>query len=157
MVTVKTWAEVASAIAAFGIELSLMDLFRRFGEDPHDRTVVIDTVRELHTEGIAMGVVTNNVREFSEGEDGGGWRKIVPMELMSVVIDSSVVGMRKPNPAIYHHTLEELGVDATNAVFLDDMPSNVEAAKDVGMHGIVVGGDPAPAMQELRALVDRLS
>jgi len=153
----EAWSEVAAAVAAFGIELSLMELFRRFGEDPHDRSVVIETVRDLHAKGIAMGVVTNNIKEFSEGEDGGGWRKIVPMDLMSVVIDSSAVGMRKPDHAIYHHTLAELGVDATNAVFIDDMASNVNAAIEVGMHGIVVGGDPAPAMAELRALVDQLS
>jgi putative hydrolase of the HAD superfamily len=153
----EAWGEVAAAVAAFGIELSLMDLFRRFGDDPHDRTVVIDAARDLHADGISMGIITNNIKEFSDGEDGGDWRKIVPMDLMSVVIDSSAVGMRKPDPAIYHHTLAELGVGAANTVFLDDMASNVDAAKAIGMHGIVVDGDPAPAMAELRALVDQLN
>jgi len=152
----EAWGSVAAAVAEFGIELSLMELFRRFGDDPHDRTVVLDTVRDLHSQGISMGIVTNNIKEFSDGEDGG-WRKIVPIELMSVVIDSSVVGIRKPDPAIYRHTLGELGVAPGNAVFLDDMASNVNAAIAVGMHGIVVGGDPAPAMAELRELVTRLS
>ena len=39
---------------------------------------------------------------------------------------------------------------------IDDMVANVEAARAIGMHGIVVD-DPVPAMAELRALVDRLS
>jgi epoxide hydrolase-like predicted phosphatase len=149
------WGDIESAIAEFGIELSLADFFRRFGEDPHDRTIVTETVLELHGRGIAMGIITNNVKEFSESENGG-WRTLVPMEVMSVVVDSSAVGMRKPDPAIYHHTLSELGVAASSAVFLDDMPANVDAAKAIGMHGIVVG-DPATAMAELRALVDQLS
>lgn len=152
----EAWGDVEDAVAQFGIELTLTDFFRRFGDDPHDRGIVIDTVRDLHGRGIAMGIITNNVKEFSESENGG-WRSLVPIELMSVVIDSSAVGMRKPDPAIYHHTLAELGVQSENAVMLDDMPANVDAARSIGMHGIVVGGDPAPAMAELRVLVDQLS
>jgi len=152
----EAWGDVEAAVAQFGIELTLTDFFRRFGDDPHDRGIVTDTVRDLHGRGIAMGIITNNVKEFSESENGG-WRSIVPIELMSVVIDSSAVGMRKPDPTIYHHTLAELGVQPENAVMLDDMPANVDAARGIGMHGIVVGGDPAPAMAELRALVDQLS
>jgi putative hydrolase of the HAD superfamily len=152
----EAWAVVEAAVGAFGVDLTLADFFRRFGEDPVDRSVVADTVRELHRRGIVMGLITNNVKEFSDS-DGSGWHSIVPMELMSVVIDSSAVGMRKPDPAIYRHALAELGVVAGNAVFLDDMSHNVDAATGVGMHGIVVGADPVDAMAELVALVDRLS
>lgn len=152
----EAWADLEAAVGEFGIELTLADFFRRFGNDPHDRTIVTQTVRDLHADGIAMGIITNNVKEFSESENGG-WKSIVPIDVMSVVVDSSAVGMRKPDPAIYHHTLAELGVDAGRTAFLDDMAANVEAARAVGMHGILVGADPAPAMQELRALVERLS
>jgi len=151
----EAWGDIEAAIGEFGIELSLADFFRRFGEDPHDRTIVTETVLELHGRGIEMGIITNNVKEFSESENGG-WRTLVPMEVMSVVVDSSAVGMRKPDPAIYHHALSELRVDARSAVFLDDMPANVDAAKAIGMHGIVVG-EPVSAMAELRDLVDQLS
>ncbi|MEM7141467.1 MAG: HAD family phosphatase [Actinomycetota bacterium] len=147
------WGEVERVVGSFGVDLSLADFFRRFGDDPADRTVVTETVRSLHARGIAQAIITNNVKEFSESENGG-WKSIVPMDAMSVVIDSSAVGMRKPDPAIYHHTLGELGVDAQRAVFLDDMDANVEAARAIGMHGIVVGADPAVAMGELVALVD---
>jgi hypothetical protein len=40
-------------------------------------------------------------------------------------------------------------------VFLDDWPGNVAAAVGVGMTGIVVGDDPAPALAELAALISR--
>jgi putative hydrolase of the HAD superfamily len=152
----EAWAEIEGAIAAFGLELSLMDIFRRFGDDSADRTVVSEMARTLHGEGIAQAIITNNVKEFSESENGG-WRSIVPIDVMSVVIDSSAVGIRKPDPAIYEHTLATLGVSAGAAVFLDDMPANVEAAQALGMHGIVVGADPAEAMAELRSLVNQLT
>lgn len=152
----EAWGEVEAAVGAFGVDLSLADFFRRFGDDEADRSVVTETVQDLHRDGLAMAIITNNVKEFSEGESGG-WRSIVPIELMSVVVDSSAVGIRKPDPAIYHHTLAELGIAPERAAFLDDMPANVESARGIGMHGIVVGADPVPAMSQLRDLVDRLS
>ena len=153
----EAWAAVEEAVAGFGIGLTLPDFFAQFGHDEADRAVVPATVTELHASGITMAIVTNNVAEFGGGE-GAGWRSIVPMEAMSAVVDSSAVGMRKPNPAIYHHVLSELGgIRPERAVFVDDMPANVEAARTVGMHGIVVEADPAPAMVELRRLVAELS
>ena len=149
------WVEVERAVAELGIGLALADFFWQFRTDEADRQVVTETARELHAQGIAMAVVTNNVAEFSGG-DGPGWHSIVPMEIMNVVVDSSAVGMRKPGAAIYHHVLAELGVAAPRAVFVDDMPANVEAARSIGMHGVVVGPDPAPAMTELKALVRQL-
>ena len=72
-----------------------------------------------------------------------------------VVVDSSEEGIRKPDPRIFTLTLERLGVvDATRAVFLDDFDGNVAAAAALGMHTILVGPDPHPAMTELLALLD---
>lgn len=146
------WPEIEAGAAALGLEFSLADFFGSFAGDGHDRTVVTETLLELHRLGVRMAVVTNNVREFSQGE-GGGWKSIVPIDVMSVVIDSSAVGMRKPNPAIFHHVLDELEVAAGATVFIDDTPANVDAAQGVGMHGVLCGPDPAEAMVELRAVV----
>ena len=50
--------------------------------------------------------------------------------------------------------LERLGVEnAERAVFLDDFDGNINAARALGMHGILVTGDPQPAMDELLHLV----
>lgn len=152
----EAWSSIEDAIARLGVELTLVDFFSRFGKDPADRTVVTETARTLHGRGIAQAIITNNVKEFSRS-DTGGWHSIVPIEIMAAVVDSSAVGMRKPDPAIYHHTLDQLDVAPERAVFLDDMEANVEAAAAIGMHGIVVGPDPSVAMAELVELVDRLS
>jgi putative hydrolase of the HAD superfamily len=82
------------------------------------------------------------------------WRSLVPVdELFDAVVDSSEVGMRKPNPAIYHHALEQLGgIAPEHAVFLDDSPGNVEGARRAGLQGILVT-DPLDAVAELDALL----
>lgn len=114
--------------------------------DDIDRTLVADTVRELRVHGVKHCIITNNAKEFADG-----WRGLVPVdELFDDVVDSSAVGMRKPNPAIYELAMTRLGVtDPTRAVFLDDFEPNVAAARALGLYGIVVE-HPVPAMAELR-------
>lgn len=115
----------------------------------HD--VVIECVRRLRADGYRTGLVTNNVKEASSQ-----WRELVPVhELFEVIVDSSEVGMRKPNPAIFLHALDLLGgIAPERAVFLDDAAGNVAGARAAGLHGILVdAADPAPALAELDALL----
>lgn len=44
--------------------------------------------------------------------------------------------MAKPDHAIYHHTLAELGTQPGEALFIDDKAVNIEAARDLGLHAI---------------------
>jgi epoxide hydrolase-like predicted phosphatase len=113
------------------------------------RTPLVDRARELRREGYPTALVTNNVAEFRSH-----WRRMLPVdELFDLVIDSSEVGMRKPDPAIYRLTLERLGdVPPERSVFLDDYESNVKAATDLGMHGVLVGDDHLAVI----AALDRL-
>jgi len=50
---------------------------------------------------------------------------------------SCELGMVKPDPRIYLHTCEKLGVAPDEAIFLDDKPENIEAAAKVGIHAIL--------------------
>ena len=63
----------------------------------------------------------------------------------------------KPDPAIYRHTLERLGVAAQEAIFIDDIPANIAAARALGIDGILFT-DVAQLRQELeaRGLADKL-
>ncbi len=77
-------------------------------------------------------------------------------ELFDVVVDSSAVGMRKPDPAIFTHTLDLLGgVAPDRAVFLDDVESNLVGARRAGLRTILVGDPPGPALTELDRLLGR--
>jgi HAD superfamily hydrolase (TIGR01509 family) len=46
---------------------------------------------------------------------------------------SSEVGLAKPDPAFFAHIVGELGVDAAETLFVDDMPENVEGARTAGL------------------------
>jgi putative hydrolase of the HAD superfamily len=46
------------------------------------------------------------------------------------------VGLRKPDAAIYHLTLERLGLPATECLFLDDIDVNCQTAADLGMAAV---------------------
>jgi putative hydrolase of the HAD superfamily len=69
-----------------------------------------------------------------------------------VYINSAYVGLRKPDPAIFHLTLDQLGVAPQQAVFLDDSLRNVDSARELGIHTIQFV-DPATSLAELEALL----
>lgn len=56
--------------------------------------------------------------------------------MFDAVVISGQVGLRKPEAAIYHHTVELLGLPTTGCVFVDDIKTNVDAAVEVGMIGV---------------------
>ena len=74
------------------------------------------------------------------------------MGLFEHVVESSRLGMRKPDPRIYRHTCELLGVAPEACVYLDDLGVNLKPARAMGMRTIKVG-DPAIAIAELEAMV----
>jgi putative hydrolase of the HAD superfamily len=112
---------------------------------------VVHRIRELKRDGLTVALLTNNVKEFGEG-----WRGMFPVdELFEVVVDSSAVGMRKPDPRIYRLTCERIGVEPAAAVFVDDNRDNVDAARDLGMEAVHFGQNPWEALAALDAVLER--
>lgn len=142
-------AEQIKAIAAEeGLEIDLFDMFSAMGGSGV-RQDVIDLTLQLRLDGYRTALITNNVAEFADG-----WRAMIPVDdLFELVVDSSQVGMRKPNPDIFTSTLDQLGVSPAESVFLDDAPGNVAAAEALGMHAILVEDDHGPAFAELARLL----
>ncbi len=56
--------------------------------------------------------------------------------LFDVIVVSALEGVAKPDPRIYHLTLERLGIAPREAVFVDDAARNVTAAAAVGIHAV---------------------
>ena len=141
--------EIEELGRAEGLALDLFEMLQYIGSSGGVRDDMIDCVRRVRERGLKTAILTNNI---AEGRDF--WRPMLPLELFDAVVDSSEVGMRKPNPAIYLHTLTELGgVEPARAVFLDDFEGNIVAARGVGMVGVLVEEDYAPAIAEVDALL----
>jgi putative hydrolase of the HAD superfamily len=144
---VQTRADEAGLVLDF-------DSLRTLMTDLEVQPVTVEAIAAVRAAGYATALVTNNVREA-----GKQWREKVPLdELFDTVVDSSAVGVRKPDAAIFAMTLERLGdVPGGEAVFLDDHPGNIAGAHRAGLHALLVDPeDPAPAMAALIELLDEL-
>jgi len=89
-----------------------------------------------------VACITNNVRS---GQGPGmaatserANRVADVMALFDVVVESSLEGIRKPDPRIYQLACERLDVHPGAAVFLDDLGVNLKPAKELGMRTIKV-------------------
>jgi epoxide hydrolase-like predicted phosphatase len=148
-------ADARNAIVALGraegVDADPFKLFASMASGPRGAyPAMVERARAVVARGYRTALVTNNVLEFRDA-----WRGMLPAdELFQVIVDSSEVRMRKPNPAIFRHTLERLGdVAPHECLFLDDAASNVEAAEKLGMRGVVVKSDLAEALAALDALL----
>lgn len=72
------------------------------------------------------------------------------------IVISAEEKIMKPDPRIYQLTLDRLGVQAEQALFLDDLRANVRAAQTLGMHGIHFK-TAQQVMQEVKQLVESSS
>jgi putative hydrolase of the HAD superfamily len=103
-----------------------------------------------------LACLTNNVRHG----DGPGMARTAEkakaiaeiMTLFDRVVESSKVGVRKPEPRFYQIACELLEIEPTEAVFLDDLGINLKPAAVMGMRTIKVG-EPGKAIVELEAML----
>ena len=89
-----------------------------------------------------VGAITNNLRpnepSMAPKDAGHSADMAAAMALFDVVVESSVEGVRKPNPEIYRRACERLGVAPDECVFLDDLGINLKPARALGMRTIKV-------------------
>ena len=132
--------------AQLGHEVEMHGFGERYFEHLRPNEEMIDYMRRLRDRGYAMALCTNNVREWEQR-----WRAMLPVdEIFPIVVDSAFVGTRKPDAPIYEITLERLGVAADQAVFVDDIELNCEAARKLGM-GAIWFRDNEQAIREIEA------
>jgi len=133
--------------AAAGARLEARAIFAMLSGRP--RPAMVEAVRRCAAQ-LPVAAVTNNMVGFS----GGGGRPDLDevLALFHVVVESSKVGLRKPDPRIYTLACDLLGVAPDEAVFLDDLGVNLKPARALGMRTIKVV-DAATALVELEAAV----
>ena len=103
---------------------------------------------------VKVGCITNNApigKGAGMSSDSNRAEKVA--EIMTVfdhVIESSKLGIRKPDPRIYALMCEALDVDPARCIYLDDLGINLKPARAMGMHTIKVLNE-AQLLQDLRA------
>tara|TARA_B000000441_G_scaffold132665_1_gene119890 strand:- start:861 stop:1499 length:639 start_codon:yes stop_codon:yes gene_type:complete len=89
-------------------------------------------VNQLKEDGIKVGLLTNSVPDF--------WpviERTINTKLFDCIVDSSQVGVRKPDERIYELTARKLGMSTSSCVMIDDLHHNVKGAEKTGMAGIL--------------------
>ena len=136
------------------------------GEIRPEMVAALDAVRAA---GYRTACLTNNIVVTDDGDVDGAegdphdvsitadrQRSAAVAAIMArfdVVVESSKVGVRKPEPRFYEIACELLGVVPDECVFLDDLGVNLKPAAAMGMATIKVT-DPANALAQLSALLD---
>ena len=115
------------------------------------RKNMVDFLKELKV-SYKLGCITNTVNTKEDLTDKESQLKKEAMGLFDHVVESSKVGIRKPNPEIYKMSCEALSVEPKDCIYLDDLGINLKPARELGMATIKVV-DPEEAIQEVRNLL----
>jgi len=116
------------------------------------RPAMLTAVQRLRAAGLPLALLSNNVAPMERTGRLGDL-----LGLFDAVVESSVEGVRKPEPAIYSLALRRLSEAAGREVapgdcaYLDDLGINLKPARALGMHTIKVV-EPGAALAELSAL-----
>jgi putative hydrolase of the HAD superfamily len=105
---------------------------------------MLELFRKLHADGVPTGMLSNSW--------GGDYPRELFPELFDAVVISSEIGMRKPEPRIFLHAAELLGLAPQECVFVDDIEANITAAEQIGFTGVLHTG-AAPTAERLSELL----
>ena len=98
----------------------------------HPIPEMIDWIGQLRRGGIKTAVLSNMPLDLAAWvRKNFSWMDNFTFKTLSAEVRSI-----KPEPAIYLHTLRGLGVEANEALFVDDREANIRAAQAMGIHGI---------------------
>jgi putative hydrolase of the HAD superfamily len=108
-------------------------------------------VADARRAGLRIGVLTNE----TELLQGRAWiERVDVFGSVDALVDASVTGIMKPDPAAYTLALDELGLPPERVLFVDDQPRNVAGAEAVGMAAIRF--DPTDIRATFAAIRHRL-
>jgi putative hydrolase of the HAD superfamily len=114
------------------------------------RPAMVDAIDRIKAEGIATGCITNNVPAGTGAGMAGTAQKAAAVAAVMTrfdhVIESSKIGIRKPDPRIYTMMCDLLCVEPEACIYLDDLGINCKPAAMLGMRAIkVTSGEQALA------------
>ncbi|MFT7600187.1 MAG: putative hydrolase of the HAD superfamily [Acidimicrobiales bacterium] len=123
------------------------------------RPEMVEAIRRIGAAGFKTACLTNNF--VAHDDRGSGVDSADPeraselkrvMAMFDEVVESARVGIRKPELGFYEIALDKLGIEASEAVFLDDLGINLKPARAMGMTTIKVES-AAQALAELEQII----
>jgi putative hydrolase of the HAD superfamily len=157
-------ADIAAILALAGRRVSddELNVLARFEEATWRRGVelypdTLVTLRELRSRGVTTAIVSN-----CSYEAGAVVQELGLDAEVDRLILSCLVGLAKPDPAIFRLALERLGTSADDALFVDDRIENVESARQLGLSTLLIArpdstGDGAAGPESVGDLSSLLS
>jgi putative hydrolase of the HAD superfamily len=116
------------------------------------RPRMIEAVKRCQSKFITA-CLTNNFQDNPVSREPAAAREWQSaLALFDQVIESSRVGVRKPETAFFELACDKLSIRPDEAVFLDDLGANLKPARAMGMHTIKVS-DPDTALAELATIL----
>ncbi|MFP4476135.1 MAG: HAD family hydrolase [Desulfatibacillaceae bacterium] len=140
----RFFKEFDEEIRAAGADISSSELMMAVAGNTRIRDNMLQAVRRIRAAGFKVAALTNN---WLVGDGTSTGLEGFTSEFDQFV-ESSREGLAKPDPGIYQVVLDRLGVQAGEAVFLDDIGRNLKPARAMGMTTIKVGR-PEQALAEL--------
>jgi len=117
------------------------------------RPRMLEAIRRIRARGLRVAALTNNwMGDTPSGAAAPARGARALWESFDVVVESAVVGLRKPDPRIYALVCEKLALAPARVAFLDDIGRNLKPARELGMATIKVD-DPDAALRELGTLL----
>jgi len=139
-VTAQQFDELfAAESAALGYNVAGGDVLSLLAGDVRPRMVAL--LDRVKANGYLVACLTNNI---VGGDDVDNARSKQIAEIMArfdVIVESSKIGVRKPEPRFYEIACELLGVNPDECVFLDDLGVNLKPAAAMGMVTIKVNNE----------------
>jgi|TARA_B100002019_G_scaffold184726_1_gene159436 putative hydrolase of the HAD superfamily len=112
------------------------------------RKPMVDFLLSLK-ENYKLGCITNNIQNSKDDKVNHLNQASQVMKIFDHIIESSRVGLRKPDPKIYYMSCDALGVRPEECIYLDDLGINLKPARKIGMTTIKVI-DPNEAIDEVK-------
>jgi putative hydrolase of the HAD superfamily len=113
---------------------TLWEAHQRFGLWTAPIPGAVETVKTLKELGFRLAVVSNAEGQVERDLNGAGFDG-----LFETVVDSHVVGVEKPDPAIFRIALERLEAEADTAVYLGDVPAvDIAGARAAGIAAVLL-------------------
>jgi putative hydrolase of the HAD superfamily len=144
-------AEFGAAVGETWDTRAMMDRFYQLPRHEWLCAATVELMADAKAAGLRLGALTNDMTAFH----GPEWvARQEHLKLFDVIVDASLTGMMKPDPRAFRGGAEALGLPPEQIVFLDDMPWNVEGARQAGMTAVrVPWDDPGPAIDTARKLL----